>query len=623
MKRFDIWMLCVLLWLAGPLSAAGTAVLRGTVKLADGSAIPGVTITLKGDQGTRSATTNSAGEYVFMNLSPGKYELKAELDGFKTFVQKGIKVEENQTATLEVIMETCSIKEEIVVCARSTSRWDQVSMTPGLMMDRTCIGGAAKEWNTEEYGRRVENTFRSVLQEPLSTFSIDVDTASYSNARRFLLQNNALPPRDAVRIEEWINYFSYRYPQPAGDDPFTVNHELTICPWDSEHRLLLIGLQGKQPHLEQLPPNNLVFLLDVSGSMSDEDKLPLVKQAFRLLVEQLRPQDRVAIAVYAGAAGLVLPSTTGDKKAEILAALERLEAGGCTAGGEGIRLAYEIAAQNYRPEANNRVILATDGDFNIGVSSTGEMVRLVEARRDSGIFLTVLGFGEGNLKDERMEQIADKGNGQYRYIDGFAEAQNVFRYGLTGTLFTIAKDVKIQVEFNPAQVKAYRLVGYENRLLNAEDFNDDRKDAGEMGAGHSVTALYELIPADSREKVPGVDDLKYQQRKIAARAIDEGETATVKVRYKSPKQGKSRKLEFLVNTPANSMEKASENLRWACAVAQFGMLLSDSAHKGRTTFAATKTLAEGAVGDDPRGSRREFLTLLEQARLLTQAEPQK
>ncbi|HEY0160185.1 MAG TPA: VWA domain-containing protein [Thermoanaerobaculia bacterium] len=432
--------------------------------------------------------------------------------------------------------------------------------------------------NTEEYGRFDENPFLRPAEAPLSTFSIDVDRASYANVRRFL-SNGQRPPRHAVRIEEMVNYFTYDYPDPTAD-PFSITTEVTACPWNGKHKLMLIGLQGRRMNTEDLPPNNLVFLIDTSGSMQTPDKLPLVKAGLRLLVEQLRPEDSVALVTYAGSAGLVLPPTKGSDKATILGALDELEARGSTAGAEGIVLAYNVAKENFLGRGNNRVILATDGDFNVGVTSDGELEQLIEEKRRDGIFLTVLGFGSGNLKDSKMELLADKGNGNYAYIDTLSEARKTLVHEMGATLFTIAKDVKIQVEFNPAVVGAYRLIGYENRILGAQDFNDDKKDAGELGAGHSVTALYELVPPG--EAIPGgsVDPLKYQSP-ASARAAG-GELATVKLRYKEPDGDTSRLLTRVV---ANSVSPAmSDNLRLASAVAELGMLLRGSEHKGEASF---------------------------------------
>lgn len=467
------------------------------------------------------------------------------------------------------------------------------------------------QFHTEEYDRIYENRFLEVLQNPLSTFSIDVDTASYSNLRRFI-NSNQLPPQDAVRIEEIINYFTYDYPQPAGDAPFSINMEIAGCPWNAKHNIVLIGLQGKKIKTETLPPSNLVFLFDVSGSMDEPNKLPLLQSAFRLLVEQLKPEDRVAIVVYAGAAGLVLDSTTGYDKAKILDAIDRLQAGGSTAGGAGVKLAYEIAKRNYIADGNNRVILATDGDFNVGVSSDAELVRLIEEKRKEGVFLTVLGFGTGNYKDSKMEQLADKGNGNYAYIDSILEAKKVFVSELGATLFTIAKDVKIQIEFNPAKIKAYRLIGYENRMLQKEDFNDDTKDAGELGAGHTVTALYEIVMADSEEEFASVDDLKYQETKVAA----SDDLMAIKLRYKEPDEDESKLLSQTITTKDIEKENTSNNFTFATAVAEFGMLLRDSEHKGSASYKHVLEQARTSKGSDAEGYRAEFIKLVETAELL-------
>ncbi|HED64336.1 MAG TPA: VWA domain-containing protein, partial [Planctomycetes bacterium] len=416
----------------------------------------------------------------------------------------------------------------------------------------------------EGYDHIPENDFLTVESAPLSTFSIDVDTASYANVRRYL-RSGHLPPADAVRIEELLNYFSYDDPAPTGEVPFSVTTEVGRAPWNEEHLLLRVGLKGRS--ITDLPdrPRNLTFLIDVSGSMETADKLPLLKRAMRLLVDQLGPRDRVAIVVYAGSSGLVLPSTACSEKAAILESLDRLEAGGSTAGAAGIQLAYRVAREHYADGGINRVILATDGDFNVGVSDEGSLVRLIEKERADGISLSVLGFGTGNLQDSKMEQLADHGNGNYAYIDSLREAQKVLVHELGGTLETIAKDVKIQVEFNPAEVAGYRLIGYENRVLAAEDFNDDTKDAGEIGAGHSVTALYELVPAGMSVGRPGVDPLKYQQASEPEEGFPSafhGELLTVKLRYKDPQGTKSKKLEFPVEATDASFDDASEDLRF-------------------------------------------------------------
>jgi len=461
-------------------------------------------------------------------------------------------------------------------------------------------------FNREQYDHINENDFRSVRDEPLSTFSIDVDRASYSNIRRFLLRDHVAPPVDAVQIEEMINYFSYDYEMPRGRDPIAITTELGVAPWNAAHRLLRVGLASRPVETEDLPPSNLVFLLDVSGSMQSADKLPLVKESLRLLVDQLRSEDRVAIVVYAGAAGLVLPPTPGSRKDRILDAIDRLEAGGSTAGGAGLRLAYRVAQDSFLRNGNNRVILATDGDFNVGESSDGAMVSLIEERRDAGVFLTVLGFGTGNLQSAKMQAIAQNGNGNYAYIDGLDEARKVFVGEMGGTLLTVAKDVKIQIEFNPEQVSQYRLVGYENRLLANADFNNDRKDAGDMGAGHRVTALYEIVPAGSARD-GRVDPLRYQDRPRESARSGRGELAFVKVRYKRPQEDESRLMERPVRLEIGD---PSDDFQFASAVAGFGMILRGSEHRGSITVRQVLALAEDGLGADLDGYRAEFMELV-------------
>lgn len=472
--------------------------------------------------------------------------------------------------------------------------------------------------NTEEYKGVDENQFQSVILNPLSTFSIDVDTASYTNVRRFINEGQ-LPPKDAVRIEEMINYFPYNYPQPQRDRAFSINTEIAQTPWNPKHQLVRIGLQGKRLSTENLPPSNLVFLIDVSGSMSDPNKLPLLKQAFRLLVNQLSPKDKVSIVTYAGAAGLALPPTNGNEKNKIIAAIDRLEAGGSTAGGEGIKLAYDLAKRTFISSGNNRVILATDGDFNVGVSSDTELVKIIEQYRKEQIFLTVLGVGMGNLKDSKMEQLADKGNGNYAYIDSLMEAKKVLVKELGATLFTIAKDVKIQVEFNPAKVQGYRLIGYENRMLAAQDFKDDKKDAGELGAGHAVTALYEIIPVgvESDVKLPKVDNLKYQQSKVDPQAYKSNELMLVKLRYKEPKAETSQEIQEPVINKGVKLENASNDFKFAASVAEFGMLLRDSQYKSNANFNQVLQLAKEGKDVDLDGYRSEFIRLVETTKKLS------
>ncbi len=475
----------------------------------------------------------------------------------------------------------------------------------GMLYESESRSGAG-----ERYAEFNENPFLETSRAPLSTFSIDVDTAAYANVRRFL-NDGQLPPKDAVRIEEMINYFDYEYPQPAGDLPFSVHTEVASSPWNPTNKLMKIGLQGRKVSLDNTPPANLVFLLDVSGSMIAPNKLPLLKEGLRIMIDQLKPQDRVAIVVYAGSSGLVLPSTPVSQKGEIIAALNALEAGGSTNGGQGIHLAYSVAAKNFIRGGNNRVVLATDGDFNVGATSDESLVQMVEEKRKSGVFLSVLGFGSGNLNDSMMEKLSNKGNGNYAYIDSRDEARRALGEQVAGTLYTIAKDVKIQVEFNPALVAGYRLIGYENRLLADRDFNDDTKDAGEIGAGHSVTALYEIVPAGHKVDNGGIE-LKYS--KVEATGTRFGnEMATVKLRYKDPDGTESKLLSIGVLTNDRAVADASADLRFAAAVAQFGMLLTDSRYKGSASFGSARRLAESSVAGDAKEKRAEILRLIDRA----------
>jgi len=459
-----------------------------------------------------------------------------------------------------------------------------------------------------------DNSFLSVKQHPLSTFSIDVDTASYAIIRRFLTQN-MFPPEGAVRIEEMVNYFPYDYAPPTDDTPFAANVEVNECPWNREHRLVRLALKGRVIPARERPPCNLVFLIDVSGSMDEPNRLPLVKSALAMLVEKLGERDQVAIVTYAGETGLALASTSCNQKRKILAAIDRLKAGGSTNGGEGIQRAYRTAVHSFKPTGVNRVILCTDGDFNVGVTDPSALVRMVEEKAKSGVFLSVLGFGMGNLKDATMEQLADKGNGNYAYIDTMQEARKVLVEQMSGTLITIAKDVKIQVEFNPAQVGSYRLIGYEDRLLRAEDFNNDKKDAGEIGAGHAVTALYEIVPSDWSPGRPGVDPLKYQHSEKPAGEAS-GELLTLKVRHKEPSGTTSQLHQYPVSDSGETLGSASGEFKFAAAVAAFGMLLRDSPHKGNATFDSVLELARSGKGSDPWGYRGEFLHLVHKAKEL-------
>jgi Ca-activated chloride channel family protein len=489
---------------------------------------------------------------------------------------------------------------------------------------------AAGQLGTEAYTYQRDNGFMAVSQNPLSTFAVDVDTASYANVRRMLRQGQR-PPADAVRIEEMVNYFPYGYGGPDSASPIAANLEVASAPWAPEHRLVRIGLRGQDMPEGARPAANLVFLLDVSGSMNQPNKLPLLKQSLRLLVEKLRAEDRVAIAVYAGASGLALPSTSAAQKADILEAIDRLQAEGSTNGALGIQLAYDVAKANFIRGGINRVILATDGDFNVGTTSEGELVRLIEDKAKRGVYLTVLGFGMGNLKDSTLEQLADKGNGNYAYIDSLAEARKVLVEQAGSTLQTIAKDVKVQVEFNPLEVQAYRLIGYENRVLAKEDFNNDQVDAGEIGSGHTVTALYEIVPTGvERPDTSGVDALKYQRpagpsesrssllagRDLSGPAARQTEMLTVKIRYKEPAGEVSRKLEFPLRDTGRAYAAASLDFRFAAAVAAFGMVLRDSPHKGTSTLGLVEAWGRDSIGNDAGGYRNEFLELVGRAQVL-------
>jgi Ca-activated chloride channel family protein len=464
--------------------------------------------------------------------------------------------------------------------------------------------------NSEQYDEIVENEWQNPQKEPLSTFSVDVDAAGYSNVRRFL-NNDQLPPKNAVKIEEMVNYFGYSYPKPTGEHPLSITTEYGACPWNSKHKLVHIGLKAKDIEKQNIPASNLVFLIDVSGSMQAADKLELLKKGFTLLTSQLREQDRVSIVVYAGASGVVLPPTKGNDKATILAAIDRLSAGGSTAGAQGIELAYQVAAENYKKEGNNRIILATDGDFNVGISADNQLVKLIEEKRKSGVFLTVLGFGEGNLQAEKMEKLADNGNGNYAYVDNLMEAKKVL-VNEFGALYTVAKDVKLQVEFNPAKVKAYRLLGYENRMLRTQDFDNDTIDAGEMGAGHTVTALYEIIPADSDEKVFDSPDLRYQKTD-SVKFTNNNELMYIKFRYKDPEGTQSKLLKHVVYDATSTL---TENFYFSAAVAEFGLLIRESKFKGNASFQSIENNATKGFGIDKEGYRHEFLMLVRKAQLL-------
>jgi Ca-activated chloride channel family protein len=523
--------------------------------------------------------------------------------------------EANHRNTKSTNYQVDDLEVESVAVETSDMKMYEVEANSLMFDEEIRIEDKIVNHNTEEYDRIYENDFRSAMQNPLSTFSIDVDNASYSNVRRYL-NNSQKPPKDAVRIEEMINYFDYDYPQPTDEHPFSFTNEVANCPWNTNHKLVHIGIQGKSLDYNDIKSSNFVFLIDASGSMSSNDKLPLLKKGLKLLLNELNENDRVAIVAYAGSAGLVLPSTKASEKEAILNALDRIESGGSTAGGQGIELAYKIAKENLISNGNNRVILATDGDFNVGVSSSSEMVRLIEEKRKEDIYLTICGLGMGNYKDGRMEQISNAGNGNYFYIDNIKEAKKVFVTDMRANMFTIAKDVKIQIEFNPEQVKAYRLVGYENRLLNNEDFNDDKKDAGELGAGHTVTALYEVVPADSKANVTKHDALKYQKTKIT-NASDTDEMLTIKFRYKRPKEDKSILVTETISDEGLKLNLTSNNFKFSSSVAGLGLLLRDSKYKGKVSFDMIEELAKRGKGNDVNGYRQEFITMIETSALLS------
>ena len=545
----------------------------------------------------------------------GRYSIQAQKGDVLLFQFIGYKEEKRvvKSAKLDVKMKTDDVAlEECVVVGYGTMKTKAmtgayVAVCPIAMYDMDT------RMNTEEYDRIQENGFKSVADTPLSTFSIDVDPASYSNMRRFI-NRGELPPADAIRTEELVNYFSYDYPKPTGNDPVKITVEAGTCTWNTAHRLVRIGLKAKEIPTEQLPASNLVFLIDVSGSMWGANRLDLVKSSLKLLVNNLRNKDKVAIVTYAGSAGVKLEATSGGDKQKIREAIDELTAGGSTAGGAGIHLAYQIAKKNFISDGNNRIILCSDGDFNVGVSSAEGLEQLIEKERKSGVHLTVLGYGMGNYKDKKIQVLAEKGNGNHAYIDNLQEANRVLVGEFGATLHTVAKDVKLQVEFNPSQVQAYRLIGYESRLLKDEDFNNDAKDAGDMGAGHTVTAFYEVIPAGVKNEYVGkVDDLKYQKKeKMTLKPTGSDELLTVKLRYKAPDKDVSRKMELpFVDNKGDSV---SSDFRFASAVAMFGQLLRDSDFKGTADYDKVIKLAKQGLNNDERGYRREFIRLVEAAK---------
>ncbi len=614
--------------------AAVTAATTVTGRVTDGATnegLPGATVRLKGS--TLSAATDAEGRYTLRLPDAARAVLVFSNLGFVTAERAvgGLRVLDVRLAVdrkqlNEVVVTSMGVLRPRSPRPAKALRRRAEEASAGYSGDAD-YGAAPDAWGApaplpypaqpeagagDTYAHTTENAFFDARQTPLSTFGLDVDAASYSNVRRFLNEGQ-LPPRDAVRVEEMLNYFAYSYPAPAAasPDPVRISTELALCPWNPVHQLARIGIQARQVETASLPPANLVFLVDVSGSMQEPDRLPLVQAGLKLLVQQLRAQDHVALVVYAGAAGLVLPPTPGSQKQVIVDAIDRLQAGGSTAGGAGLRLAYATARQHFQKEANNRVVLASDGDFNVGESSEAALEQLITTERETGVFLTVLGCGRGNLRDSQMELLADKGNGNYAYLDNLDEARRVLVAQFGGTLFTVAQDVKLQVEFNPARVASYRLVGYENRLLAPEDFNNDRKDAGELGAGHTVTALYELVPVGSAQ--PLIDPLKYSTTAGLTAALagpTSAEVLTVKLRYKQPQGRSSQLLTQPLTGAAGPIAAASADFRFAAAVAQFGMLLRQSDQRGTATYAATAALAETARVPDPDGYRAELVRLV-------------
>ena len=602
-------ILCLLLIFNLLASAQKIQITGKVVTAKDSQPLPGVTIIIKN---TTIGTVSDVS---------GKFSITAQIGDTLVFSFIGLQtrvVKIEKTNLLVQLHDEQNRLEEVTVAGYHSVK--KMTMTGSC----TTVGGNRLQQvnynaNTEEYNSFSQNQFQRALDIPLSTFSIDVDVASYSNMRRFI-NNGQMPPADAIRTEELLNYFTYDYPAPQGKDPVRITTEVSTAPWNSQHRLVHIGIKAKEIATKNLPASNLVFLIDISGSMSSHNKLPLLKSSLKLLVQKLRPQDRVAIVTYANHTNEVLPSTSCEDKGKILSVIESLYAGGGTAGSDGIQRAYRIAEANFIKDGNNRIILSTDGDFNIGPSSTQELEKMIETKRSSGIYLTVLGFGMGNYKDNRVQTLAEKGNGNHAYIDNLTEAKKVLVNEFGGTLFTVAKDVKIQVEFNPAKVQAYRLIGYESRLLEDQDFNDDTKDAGEMGAGHSVTALYEIIPVGIRSDLLGdIDPLKYQktEKKEGKKSLtDSPELLTLKLRYKQPDSNKSSKMEVSVIDKNTSLDNASENFRFSAAVAGFGMLLQDSKYKNDLTYDGIIRLAREATRYDPEGYRKEFIRLAESAALL-------
>lgn len=642
----NVWILLMLI--ACNVSAqTGTGAIRGTITDKEtGEPVFACKVKLY-EAGTQAllsgAYSDFDGKFLLANIAPGAYKLvvENEIEGYASYTQE-LAVQAERTFTMdiqltrqaelydiqEVMVTTSKRKDAMMMREKGTSSAaDVVRSTPGVTTGgklrkrgRKAEGMTTSAYQAgndgNQYNAVKDNDFQKVKKEPLSTFSIDVDKGSYTNIRRHI-RNDQLPPTDAVRIEECINYFDYDYPQPTDETPFSVTTEYTDCPWNSAHKLVHIGIKGVELDKEQSPANNLVFLVDISGSMQGSDRIELVKSGLMMLVDQLRPEDRVAIVTYAGDSRIALKSTKGSDKETIKAAIGNLSASGSTNGSSAIEMAYEIAEKNFKEKGNNRVILATDGDFNVGITDQDELVKLIEQKREKDIFLSVLGVGQGNLHDGQMEQIADHGNGNYFFLDNVLEAKRVMVNDLTGLLYTIAKDVKLQIEFNPDHVQSYRLIGYANRMLEAEDFNDDKKDAGELGSGHSVTAFYEIVPVGTPEDTEeSVDPLKYQQLKSVTSQNFNEELFTLKLRYKKPDENKSKLITHICTNTLTPFQESSENCRFASAVAEFGLLLRNSEYKGTASFSSAIERARSSKGADTNELRAEFIQLMESAEIM-------
>lgn len=636
MKKFKPFS-TVLAMLICFVSLAQQKTITGVVSDALGP-LPGTTVVVKNT--TRNTQTDFDGKY---NIKASKGEIL--VFSYVGYTSKAVTV--GNSTTINVKLESAQTLHEVVVVSYDDKKEEKdkgyigkaVMDTKARPMVSQQVQGYAKglsisQSNTnaivirgsksvtgttdiipatndyEDYEAFAENVFESPKASPLSTFSIDVDNASYTNIRRFI-NNGQKVPKDAVRIEEMMNFFKYKYPQPTNEHPFSINSEYSDCPWNTNNKLVRIGLQGKNIDDSKLPASNLVFLIDVSGSMFAANKLPLLKESLKVLVNQLRKDDRVAIVVYAGAAGLVLPPTSGDKKMTIIDALDKLQSGGSTAGGAGIQLAYQTAKEHFIKGGNNRVVLATDGDFNVGASSDNDMQRLIEEERKSGVFLTCLGFGMGNYKDSKMETLANKGDGNYAYIDNIQEANRFLGKEFKGSMFAIAKDVKIQIEFNPTFVQAYRLIGYENRKLRPEDFKNDEIDAGELGSGHTVTALYEIVPVNVKsDYFKPIEDTKYS--KVENKGVNyQNELATIKFRYKKPNGDKSIEMVSTIASASKSLNTASDDYKFTAAVAWFGLNLRDSKLVSNKSLVAIKKLAKEGLANDDEGYKAEFIRLID------------